>query len=202
MGSVGVGHTRVCVVLGRKAWLARWLRSKGKASIRPMSPVFLPSLPPSIAAPQTSLRTGEGKARWSKPRPRLGDNSRAPPKGGSAFGHYCSWSLTRSGECGTRKAVVRGWVSSGTLCLPAAPVSCPLPLALGACCGQDEQGCARLWRLSLWLPSCGDLRRSGGGGVAWTPEKVSLVSAWASCLDTAVLRKMALHLSCHPSSEE
>lgn len=171
MGSIGGWSYPECVWcwgrgVGRKAWVARWLRSKEKASVRPMSPVFLPFLPPSIAAAQTSLRTGEGKARWSKPRPRLGDNSRVPLKGGSAFGQYCSWSLTRSGECGTRKAVVRGWVSSGTLCLPAAPVSCPLPLDLGACCGQDERGCARLWAAFslaplLWGPQEEQGRRCG-----------------------------------------
>ena len=162
-----------------------------------------PSFPASsIAAPQTSLRRGEGEARGSKPRPRLRDNSRVPLKGGSAFGHYCSRSLTRSDECRTRKTPVQGWVSSGALCLPAAPVSCPPPLDLGAHCGQDEQSCAGLWAAFPRLLSCRVLRRSRGRGVAWTPEKVSLVSAWASCLDTAVLRKMALHLSCHLSNEE
>lgn len=115
----------------------------------------------SIAAPQTSLRRGEGKARWSRPRPRRGDNSRVPPKGGSAFGQYCSRSLTRSGEGRTRKTPVRGWVSSGALCLPAAPVSCPPPLDLGARCGQDEQSCAGLWAAFPLAPPVGS---SGGAG--------------------------------------
>ena len=115
------------------------------ASVSVISPIFLPLLSPRIVPPQTSVRRGKGKARWSKPRPRPRDNSRVPLKGGSAFGHYCSWSLTRSGECRTRKTPVRGRVSSGTLCLPTATVSCTLPLDLGARCGQNEQGCAGFW---------------------------------------------------------
>lgn len=87
MGNVGRRSYPECGVGGGEWAVKNWLYVGFLVSVSMISPIFLPFLSPRIVAPQTSVRRGKGKARWSKPRPRPRDNSRVPLKGGSAFGH-------------------------------------------------------------------------------------------------------------------